>query len=260
MRKICDVRFRTSLLSPTGEALVSLTPSIRTLVRISSLSLHTVVPYKHVFLDSMDSLSVWPIFCNSVALEYSTCLPMELKWLKYPRVLVEHARRMESIALSGSLLVITPNELLKNYARTRGAKEVCLMPNYPLRSFAPRFTSALWRRKHGIEAEVKVALFMAGGHMKEIYGLDLLLESWKKVEPARSDSLLVIIGPAGRVDLDLLLHKLGLRNVRATGTISHDELPDWVQIADCCLAPLPLAFQQHFTTIKTRPRSLNTLP
>lgn len=240
--KIYDVRIRTSVLNPTKESLVTLTPSIRTLVRVLSLSAHSIAPYERVFLDSMDSMFVRPVLSESLVLEYSTCLPMELEWLKYPRYLVEYAASVESFALKHAALVTTPNELIASYAESQGAKRICLMPNYPLKSFRPRFASYLWRKKHGIAVDTKVVLFMAGGHMREIYGLDLLLESWRHVQLIQPNSLLLIIGPPGRMDLALLLRELKVGNVRAMGTVSHDELPDWVQIADCCVAPRTFGF------------------
>lgn len=119
LSRIYDLRIRTSWLNPTQESVVTLTKSFRTAVRLSSLSLNSVVPYKHVFLDSMDSLVVWPALCKSIVLEYSTCLPAELAWLGYPRLLVEQARRTEAFVLTHSSLITTPNELFMKHEIAR---------------------------------------------------------------------------------------------------------------------------------------------
>jgi glycosyltransferase involved in cell wall biosynthesis len=194
----------------------------------------------------MDSLVVWPALCRSIVLEYSTSLPAELEWLGYPRFLVEQARRIEAFVLTHSTLITTPNELFMNHAQSQGGKRFCITPNYPLRSFVPKVESSIWRKKHEIRPETKVAIFIGGGHMREIYGLDLLLESWRQVEAAQPDSLLLMIGPFHGIDSGFLLDKLKLKHVKTLGTLPHDELPEWIQIGNACLAPRTPGFPSIF--------------
>lgn len=109
----------------------------------------------------------------------------------------------------------------------------------------PKMKPTVWRNNQEIRPETMVAVFIGGGHMREIYGLDLLLESWRRVEAAQPDSLLLIIGPLPN-DSDSQIRKLNLNHVKPLGVVPYAEVPEWIHIADCCSAPRTPGFPSMF--------------
>jgi len=215
--------------------LTSLNRNAKTLIAFTSLILQTMPTQNPIFLDGIDVL-VFPCLAKKVILEFSTPLHIEMEWLGY-KTLYKLAHRMLNLIIKRSMLVICANQVLREYSIDAGAKQTCIIPNYPKKDFRATVNAETWREIHGIPFDSEVAIFVSGGRMREIYGLDLLLQSWKLVEKGKENAMLIIIGPAPFEWLRHHVRRLGLKCVNAVGVQNHETIPDWINASDVCLAP-----------------------
>ena len=76
------------------------------------------------------------------------------------------------------------------------------------------------------------------GRMLKLKGLHELLRAWRSVEAKQPDAFLVLVGDGPESEaLQGYVAKHGLKRVRFTGRIAHDEIATWYASADCFVIP-----------------------
>lgn len=213
--------------------------------RLCELGLKSLITDTPILLDVLAGV-FFPSHLKNYVLDYATPYALELDWLGY-HTLSKIVAKQEQCLVKNAVSVLVPNELLEKHARSMGATNVTIVPNYPNYYFRSTTAQKDFRKSVEIPDNSKVAVFTAAGRLEEIYGLTLLLQSWKIVEENHDDSILVIVGP--KPDSDVPKSKIisrakdmQIRNLRVTGWVSNEQLPNWVNIADVCLAPRTVGF------------------
>jgi len=236
LSKVNDVRvIKPWFYSDYSVYLISLKRDTKSLLTLASLALQTLPTRNPIFLDSID-VFVFSCLTKRVILEFSTPLHVEMEWLGY-KTMCRLAHKMLDVIIKKSILVICANEVMRDYCVDLGNKETCIIPNYPRRDFKATTDAETWRTLHGISLDSKVAIFVSGGRMREIYGLDLLLQSWKLVEKRKENVMLIVIGPTPFDWLRNQVKRLGLNGIHTVGVQNYETIPNWINASDVCLAP-----------------------
>ena len=100
----------------------------------------------------------------------------------------------------------------------------------------------LLQNGHPRLADPALRLVLAVGHLDPVKGQDQLLKAWQQVVADRADYdnlLLVLIGVGSkRRDWEALADRYGIRHlVYFAGARPHDEIPQWMNAADCLCLP-----------------------
>lgn len=236
-------------------------PTIRTNTRLLSVNVSSAV---RLFFLGTKSISCsmpmivdceaaifFPHFGKRYILEYPGPISEEVKWWGSPVISQMMFLKERSMCMR-AVSVLVPNELIGQYCQqVLGAERIFVIPNYPPSSFRPTIDPTTFREAQNILGRLKIAVCTLAGRLKEIYGLDLLLESWKIVEDSLDNAFLVLIGPRpdAEVTADALkeyARSYGVKNVRVVGWVDYMELPNWINIADVCLAPRTPGFPSQF--------------
>jgi len=181
-----------------------------------------------------------------IMLMFETPLHVEMQWLRYPKIVVKYMKFAQDMLIRKAQLVIAINELMRGYCEEIGARKVIVCPNYPMRKFKPTISKKAWLAMNNIVRNARIALFVAGGRMLEIYGLELLLKAWSLVEKELSNAYLVIVGPAPASWIKQFAEKQDVKHLHVVGSVDYDLVPNWINIADVCLAPRTPGFQTQF--------------
>ncbi len=228
----------------------------------------TVVPTTHLKMNlgtAMSYLNLFPkILCNpkpsiadinalvsvrynirkKLVVDYRTPFSYELSWLGHGH-LASFARSVETYIKEVGL-VLAVNEPMAKYCADFGAKQIQIVPNYPLKTFKSTINAEKWKSIYGLTQEEKIVLFSGGVRLRAIYGLDLLLESWRKVEASCSSCTLVILGDDSLDIIRSSSKTLGLRKILLTGRIPMTDVANWINCADVCVAPRTPGFSDLF--------------
>ncbi len=120
------------------------------------------------------------------------------------------------------------------------------MPNYPNKSFKATVDAQQWKISRKINVDAKIALFTGGVRLREIYGLDMLIDSWKMIEQSEENVLLVILGDDSIEYIKEKIRIENLKHVILPGKVSNSELANWINCADVCIAPRTPGFPVSF--------------
>jgi glycosyltransferase involved in cell wall biosynthesis len=219
-------------------------------VRLFTLGAKSAFYRKPIILDCEAAL-FFPHFGKKYILGYPSLLSEEIKWWG-SRLVSRVMFLKERMLCKDALAVLVPNELIRQYChRILGAEKTFVIPNYPPSSFRPSVDPNSFRKAHNIPAQLKIALCTVANRLREIYGLDLLLESWKIVEKSLENVLLIFIGPRHDAEMRLdnlkkYVYSYGIKSVKITGWVNYNELPNWINIADVCLAPRTPGFPSQW--------------
>jgi len=222
-----------------------LSPSPITLFKLASIGVQVLPLTELIVLDNVTSLATPMLHRKKVILEYSVPLSVEIDWLGHKKFALL-AFRAEAAAIRHSKVTICPNDLMARRCLELGAARTFVIPNYPMRSFKASVAPETWRRLNGLPADGHFALFVGGGRMREIYGLEMMLESWKIVEEAQADAWLIIVGPLSFDWTNQRISALGLRRVKLVGWQNGSILPNWIGASDVCLAPRTPGFPRIY--------------
>ncbi len=181
---------------------------------------------------------------KKLVVDFRTPFPLELAWLGH-RSLASLARAFEKV-LQDLSFVIAANERMALLCKELGAIFVQVIPNYPPRSFKPTVESEGWKIEFGLVPEDRVVLFTGGVRLREIYGLDLLLNSWRLVENLEPSCVLVILGDDSINYILRRRRSINIRRLLLPGRVSLSDVVNWINCADVCLAPRTPGFPQHF--------------
>ena len=177
-----------------------------------------------------------------IILDYTTPLSLETKWLGMNKLSFIFRISEEYLCRSADL-ILASNEMLAHRAKCFGGKHIIEISNYPPQTFKPSISPTEFKQEKRLPEDKKIGLVTLSDRLNEIYGIDLLFESWKIVERNHPTACLVIVGPSHSSEYNAfsLKHyakrKFGIKNLLVTGWTSYEELPNWINIADVCIAP-----------------------
>lgn len=236
--------FRTTLITGTVVPTMHLTMDFGTVFSYGNLFTKLLHNKKPTIIDVNALASARLTLKKNMAVDFRTPLSYELKWLGH-HSLSSFARIIET-ALKDVALVTTTNELMAGYCGQLGAQNIHVIPNYPTKDFAPSIKAENWKTEHSLSPNEHVVLFSGGVRLREIYGLNLLLESWKIVEDSRDDCTLVILGDDSVDYTKILSRSLGIERLFLPGRVGMKVVANWINCADLCVAPRTPGFSNVF--------------
>ena len=140
--------------------------------------------------------------------------------------------------------------LWQKYCKAKGAKRVIEIPNYPSKTFKHIIEPKQWKAKFNLSENDRVVLFTGGVRLREIYGIDLLLESWRTVENSDASLVLVILGDDSINYIKTRISELGLKRILLPGRGSGKDVANWINCADLCVAPRTPGFSSLYYNYK----------
>ncbi len=169
--------------------------------------------------------------------DYRSPWPERLKQYFHSGNIGKIGEKIEELFIKNSDVVITANRYLLKRALKEGAAEACIIPNYPPKSFKPSKTKNEWKKEKKVSENTKVALFV--GRLTNTFDFPLLLKSWKMVETRCKNCELWIIGDGPLLPkIKHLIEKNKLKKVKIWGWRPYQEIPNWINASDACLAPI----------------------
>jgi len=238
--KIAQVHLITGTLFPT----VHLRMKMDTVLAYATLIGKSFKRPGPALVDNVALHSALPRRKKDLVVDFRTPFPIELAWLGH-RSLASLARAFQRI-LQDLNLVLAANERMASLCNELGAVSVQVIPNYPNRSFKPAVEPEKWKIQHGLVPEDRVVLFTGGVRVREIYGLDLLLESWKLVENSEISCVLVILGDDSNGYIKRRMQSLNIQRLLLPNRVVLNDVANWINCTDVCLAPRTPGFPQHF--------------
>jgi glycosyltransferase involved in cell wall biosynthesis len=170
--------------------------------------------------------------------DYHVPLVPELKWLGHlPLAIIAQALLPNSIR--NAKAVIAPNRrMLAHAAGYAKLPDNCfVIPNYPLKRFYVDIAKEKARAKLNLPQDKQVVLFVGGGRLREIYGIEFLFDTWRQLIRDAPDALLYMLGPVHKTGLiPETLRELRKRNIVFPGMVPHADVPIWISAADLCVS------------------------
>jgi glycosyltransferase involved in cell wall biosynthesis len=244
MFKSLKKAFRVNLVTGTIVPTIHLRMNLETAVSYSSLFSKLTLTSTPTIIDVNALMCANLRQRKNIVVDFRTPFSYEMKWLGHS-VLSSIARMMEK-SLRNVGLITAANELMAKYCTQLGAKNVKIIPNYPPRDFKSSVEPSKWKTLHNLPLNSVIVLFSGGVRLKEIYGLDLLLESWKLVENSLNAPTLVILGDE-RVDyIKKKAQTLAIKRLLLPGHVRVRDVANWISCADLCVAPRTPGFSDAF--------------
>jgi glycosyltransferase involved in cell wall biosynthesis len=181
---------------------------------------------------------------KDAVVDFRTPLSYELKWLRHD--FLSSIARIAENALRHVDLVTAVNERMARYCTELGVQKVQVIPNYPNKDFRCSIDADEWKIMNNLSPNNKVVLFSGGVRLREIYGLDLLLESWKIVESSNDYCSLVILGNDSTEYIENASHSLNLKRILLPGRVGKRDVANWINCSDVCVAPRTPGFSNAF--------------
>ena len=236
--------FRTTLLTGTLSPKAHLRMDFGSFFAYSALAAKVSLSMKPALIDVNALVCARLRPMKHFVVDFRTPLSYELKWLGHG-FLSSFAYIVEK-ALKDMDLMIAVNDLMAKYCTELGAKSVLVMPNYPAKAFQPSVDADKWKIMQGLPLSNDVVLFSGGARVREIYGLDMLLESWKVVQDFRDSATLVILGNDSIDYIKGLVKSVGLKRVVLPGRVGMGDVANWINCAKVCVAPRTPGFSDAF--------------
>lgn len=246
MYKSLIKRFKTNLVTGTIVPTIHLNMNIGTVFSYVNLFGKSLINNKKTIIDINALSSSRLKLGKDLIVDFRTPLAYELNWLGHG--LFSTVARINESALKDIGMVIAANENMAKYCSSLGAKHIIEIPNYPTSDFKPTIDSVEWKLKNKVSN--RIVLFTGGVRLREIYGLDLLLESWRKVEESLADVSLVILGDEAIDYIQSKSRALNLKNVILPGIVNRKSVANWINCSDLCIAPRTPGFSDYFYNFK----------
>jgi glycosyltransferase involved in cell wall biosynthesis len=149
-------------------------------------------------------------------------------------------------------VVIAPNrEMLMHAAKYARLPDYFIIPNYPPKNFYKEITLEQARYNLDLKQDSPIALFVGGARLRSIYGIDLLIDTWRKVRRKDHDSLLYILGPYEQLGFsNEMIELLSQKGIVFPGIVEHTKIPEWIAAADICLSQRTPGFPKRFYNTK----------
>ena len=213
------------------------------------LGLSAFGQHRPIHLDGID-VFIHPFLRNGKFLhDYHVPLIDELRWLGFDAMAaIAYALLPDSIA--NSKVIIAPNaEMLADAAKYTKLPEYYIIPNYPPKSFHRDIKKEEARATLGIPASERMALFVGGARLESIYGIHLLIRTWKHIVRKR-DAKLYVVGPRNQLPFTADIYsELERKGIIFTGRKVHTRVPIWISAADVCLSQRTPGFPVRFYNI-----------
>jgi glycosyltransferase involved in cell wall biosynthesis len=203
---------------------------------------------KHV--DNIDVLVSPFLVGGKYLLDYHVPMDIELKWLGMTSLARITQILMPKLVKSASV-VIAPNKAMLNHAFKYGeTANAFIIPNYPLKRFKVDIAKEVARAKLGIPENSRMVLSVCAGRVREIYGIDFLLQTWIKVAKEVEGTELYLIGATTELGYSKSLEKhLEAYGVHFIGNISHNDVAYWIAASDVCVSQRTPGFPVNFYNI-----------
>ena len=240
-------RFNVKLITGTLTHTIHLNMNIGTVFSYINLSAKSLYHKEKTIVDINALSSNRLKLGKNLIVDFRTPFAYELNWLGHN--MLSSIARLNEQALKKVGLVIAANELMAKYCLRLGAKKIIEIPNYPNSDFKPSIEPNEWKRRYGLSNQ-KIVLFTGGVRLREIYGLDLLLESWQIIEKSSEDCTLVILGDESIDYITAKCRLLNLKKVVLPGIVSRINVANWIYCADLCVAPRTPGFSGSFYNSK----------
>jgi len=188
-------------------------------------------------LNIPDILGLIPIM-KRARLVYDVRSPWadELRAFGHGRFVCWLAERIERYLTRHADVVIVVNNVLERRAMEWGAKRVYIAPNYPPTEFCPTINPEEFKRQHGLSGR-KIVLYVGKLSAVECT-LDLAKAVSSLLEEQESIVLVMVGDGPERASIERFVDEKGLKSrVRVTGWVSHEEVPNWIAMADVCVLP-----------------------
>jgi len=159
----------------------------------------------------------------------------ELRALHHNTLVCWVAERIERCMTRCADIVIVVNRVLECRAREWGAKRVYIVPNYPPAEFRSTISPEDFKRQQGLSGR-KIVLYVG-----KLSAVECTLDLVKAVSNLLGEEGIVLVmvgdGPE-RASIERFVDGKGITSqVRITGWIPHDEVPNWIATADICVLP-----------------------
>jgi glycosyltransferase involved in cell wall biosynthesis len=236
--------FHVNLITGTVVPTIHLRMNVGTALSYPSLLSKVTLTGKPTIIDINALVCARLNFRKDLVVDFRTPFSYELNWLGH-NFLSLVARLMEN-SLHKFGLITAANELMAKYCAKLGARNVEIIPNYPTRDFKPNVEANEWRALHNLTLKDRVVLFSGGVRLREIYGLDLLLESWKLVEDSADSAALIVLGDECADYMKNKAQSMMIKRLILPGRVGMKDVANWINCADVCVAPRTPGFSDAF--------------
>ena len=184
--------------------------------------------------------------------DYHVPLVPELMWLgHFPIAAI--ARTLLPDSIRNAKAIIAPNWRMLAHAAeyAKLPEDFFLIPNYPLKRFYVNIKMEEARNKLSLPQDKQIVLFVGGGRLKEIYGVDLLFETWCEIRSKVPDAVLYVLGPVHKMGLSPeAVRELRRKNIVFAGVVPHTKVPIWIAAADLCVSQRTPGFPVQWYNIR----------
>ena len=189
-------------------------------------------------LDGID-VFITPFMRNAEFVhDYHVPLVPELIWLGLmPFAAI--ARTLLPDSIRKARAIIAPNWRMLSHASeyARLPDDFFVIPNYPLKKFYVNISQEDARAKLNLPQNKQIVLFVGGGRLREIYGVDLLFDTWREIRKKVPEALLYVLGPVHKMGLNPdEVRELRRKNMVFPGVVPHADVPIWISSADLCVS------------------------
>ena len=204
-----------------------------------------------IYLDGIDVFIHSFIRNRPYLHDYHVPLVPELMWNRLDP-LAKAAQFLLPESLSRAKVVISPNGIMLAHAgKYARLPESFIIPNYPPKSFFRDIPTHSAREKLKLSDDREIAVFIGGVRLREVYGIELLLNTWLEIQKKKPDAKLYILGPYTQLDYDrTMVSKLEDKGITFVGRVDHHEVPIWISAADLCLSQRTPGFPRCFYNIQ----------
>ncbi|NHJ15306.1 MAG: glycosyltransferase, partial [Candidatus Thorarchaeota archaeon] len=182
--------------------------------------------------------------------DYHVPMVPELIWLGHLPI-AAIARTLLPDSIRKAKAIISPNwQMLSHASEYAKLPDFYVVPNYPLKKFYVNISVEKARLQLSLPQDKQITLFVGGGRLREIYGIDLLIDAWREVHKLKPDALLYVLGPKHKVGLTAREFKdLEKKGLIFPGTVPHQDVPIWIAASDLCVSQRTRGFPVEFYNI-----------
>ncbi len=146
---------------------------------------------------------------------------------------VRPAAIIEKTALNSALAITLTTSKLQKRVSGYG-KPTFVIPNFSTKNFEASISADDFRRKHGVKSGEKIVLFV--GKLTHVEGADMLPEIIEQVLK-KVNCVFWIVGNGPLLPFLKTYEKKFGAKIRLFGWVPHEEVSNFVNAADVCLAP-----------------------
>lgn len=146
---------------------------------------------------------------------------------------VQPATIIEKTALRNALAITLTTSKLQNRISAFG-KPNFVIPNFSTKTFEASIDTNDFRRKHGVKNDEKIVLFV--GKLTHVEGADMLPEIIDQIKE-KAECVFWVIGSGPLLPFLKTFEKKFRNKIKLFGWVPHEEVSNFINAADVCLAP-----------------------